>query len=119
MTGIASDISARDQIGITDHLHRNQQRTTTDSLTVQVFRKHSSVPAVDMDVRFLPDAYEIKAEFRGPTGLHTPRTFRFTVAGGRVSLIEGADPLPDNGEDIAEVVCQRLLEPLLEPFTRE
>ncbi|MGB7589678.1 MAG: hypothetical protein WCD04_12315 [Terriglobia bacterium] len=91
-------------------------RPSAHIVSIQIFRKASALPAVKMLVRFVPEDYEIRSAFPVPTEPHTPRVFRFTVSGGRVSLSEGATPLPDSGEDIAEVVCQRLLEPLLESF---
>lgn len=87
---------------------------TTDSVRVSIFGTHSAVPRAIMDVRFNPEDYKIECFFPVPSGAFPARALFFTVTGGRVSLREGAEPLPDDeGNNVAEVVCQRLLEPLL------
>ena len=85
-------------------------------ITISVCRSHSAVPAAVLDIRL--EGYEILPRFRTNIGVDLPK-LRFTVAAGRVSLSEGPYPLPDNGEDVAEVASQRLLEPLLRSFLNE
>lgn len=86
-----------------------------NDVDIRISRKDSPLPEVQMIVKFFPEKYEIRSTFPISPG-YKSQTFRFTVSGGRISLSEGATPLPDDGEDITQVVCRRLLEPVLASF---
>lgn len=92
-------------------------RSQVDHALMTISRRDSTSALAVLDVEFVAETYEIRSSMRVPISGYTPKTFQFTVQGGRVSLSEGGRPLPDNGEDVAEVACQRILEPLLRLFT--
>lgn len=70
-----------------------------------------------MDVMFRPESQKI--ETFHPAGNHDPVTLFLGVSNGRIILRDSAGVLPDDEEnDLAEVACQRLLEPVLRSYIR-
>ena len=87
--------------------------THVDHAVIKICPRNSAVLFAVLDVEFLLETFEIRVLTRTSPSEYIPPRFWFTVINGRVSISEGAEPLPDNGEDVAEVACQRILEPLL------
>ena len=84
---------------------------TTHQRKIEFFGPPAAKSIESITVSFVPDPYRIEIEFE------TERdsiTLFFTVAGGRVSLRDENGPLPDDEENyLADVVCERLLNPVL------
>jgi hypothetical protein len=88
-----------------------------DSLRVLV--SFTSLPprqGETLDIQFLADPYRVEASDVGEK--HSSVSLFFTVSNGRIEIRDSADiPLPDDEEhDLAEVGCQRLLEPFVRAY---
>jgi hypothetical protein len=68
-----------------------------------------------MDVIFRPESQKI--ETFHPTGRHDQIILLFGVSNGRITLSDSAGILADDEQnDLAQVACQRLLEPVLKSY---
>jgi len=85
-----------------------------DSLRIVIIRVPSLLPAQAVDVSFVPLKY--KLEVVDTDGHCTLSELFFHIVSGRLVLSDGSRPIKDEGRDLAEVACQRLLEPLLRPY---